>query len=160
APEEGTDECRRAGSSLRPHQTDHVGPFRQAQGRRSRHDGAERNEHHLSPQPVDPRRCPVRSPVVAQREDQEREEMSKLFNRLNIPLAAALLTATVFGFAMIPQGSRLPGHWNLYGVADRFAPRDQILIVLPLGAAAIVALLAGIGWLIERKGNADVSRLL
>ena len=86
--------------------------------------------------------------------------MSKLFNRLNVSLAAALLTATFFGFAMIPQGSPLPGHWDIYGVADRFAPREQILVVLPLGAAAMVALLAGIGWLIERKGNADVSRLL
>ena len=86
--------------------------------------------------------------------------MSKLFNRLNVSLAAALLTATFFGLAMIPQGSRLPGHWNIYGVADRFAPRDQVLIVLPLGASAMVALLAGIGWLIERKGTADVSRLV
>src|SRR5262245_17607516 len=54
AAEKGADECWRTRSALRPHEADHVGAFRQAEGRRSRDGGAQRNERHLSPQPVDP----------------------------------------------------------------------------------------------------------
>ena len=41
--------------------------------------------------------------------------MSKLFNRLNIVLVLALLLATLFGFAQIPEGDKLPAHWNING---------------------------------------------
>jgi uncharacterized membrane protein len=84
--------------------------------------------------------------------------MTKLFNRLNIALVLALLVATLFGFAMMPAGSKLPAHWNIYGVVDRFGPRNQVLIVLPLFAAVAAALLAGIELIIERIGRADVGR--
>jgi len=84
--------------------------------------------------------------------------MNKLFNQLNVVLAAALLITTLFGFAMISGSSRLPAHWDLFGVVDRFAPRNQVLFVLPLFAALAVALLAGVERVIERKATADVSR--
>ena len=81
--------------------------------------------------------------------------MTKLFNRLNFALMLALLLATAFGFALIPVGETLPAHWSMYGAIDRFGPRNQVLIVLPLGAAA---LLTGIGLFIKRTGRGDVSR--
>ena len=81
--------------------------------------------------------------------------MTKLFNRLNVALMLALLLATAFGFALIPVGETLPAHWSMYGAIDRFGPRNQVLIVLPLGAAA---LLTGIGLFIKRTGRGDVSR--
>jgi len=84
--------------------------------------------------------------------------MTKLFNRLNVALMLALLLATAFGFALIPVGETLPAHWSMYGAIDRFGPRNQVLIVLPLGAAATAALLTGIGLFIKRTGRGDVSR--
>ena len=81
--------------------------------------------------------------------------MTKLFNRLNVALMLALLLATAFGFALIPVGETLPAHWSMYGAIDRFGPRNQVLIVLPLGAAA---LLTGIGLFIKWTGRGDVSR--
>ena len=84
--------------------------------------------------------------------------MTKLFNRLNVALVLALLLATLFGFVLIPAGEKLPAHWNIHGVVDRFGPRNQVLIVMPLFAAASGALLAGIELIIEGTGRGDVSR--
>jgi uncharacterized membrane protein len=84
--------------------------------------------------------------------------MSKLFNRLNIVLVLALLLATLFGFAQIPEGDKLPAHWNINGAIDRFGSRDQVLILLPLAAAVVAGLLAGIELIIRRTGRGDVSR--
>jgi len=84
--------------------------------------------------------------------------MTKLFSRLNVALVLALLLATLFGFALIPAGDKLPAHWNIYGAIDRFGARDQVLIMLPLIAAASTALLAGIEVIIRRTGRGDVSR--
>jgi uncharacterized membrane protein len=84
--------------------------------------------------------------------------MSKLFNRLNIVLVVALLLATLFGFAQIPEGDKLPAHWNIDGTIDRLGSRDQVLLLLPLAAAAVAGLLAGIELIIRRTGHGDVSR--
>jgi uncharacterized membrane protein len=84
--------------------------------------------------------------------------MSKLFNRLNIVLVLALLLATLFGFAQIPEADKLPAHWNIDGTIDRFGSRDQVLLLLPLAAAAVAGLLAGIELIIRRMGHGDVSR--
>jgi uncharacterized membrane protein len=84
--------------------------------------------------------------------------MSKLFNRLNIVLVIALLLATFFGFAQIPEGDKLPAHWNINGAIDRFGSRDQVLVLLPLAAAAVAGLLAGIELIMRRTGRGDFSR--
>jgi uncharacterized membrane protein len=84
--------------------------------------------------------------------------MTKLFNRLNVALVLALCLATLCGFALIPAGDRLPAHWSIYGAVDGFAPRNTALIALPLGAAAVAALLTGIGLFIKKTGGGDVSR--
>ena len=84
--------------------------------------------------------------------------MTKLFNRLNVALGLALLVATLFGFALIPAGDKLPAHWNIDGAVDRFRPRNQVLLILPLVAAAAAALLAGVQLIIWRTGRSDVSR--
>src|SRR5262245_52320482 len=82
--------------------------------------------------------------------------MSKLFNNLN--LALALLVATFFGFVLIPAGDNLPAHWNISGAIDLFGPRSPVLIVLPLSAAVVAALLVGIEISIRRMQLGDVSR--
>jgi len=84
--------------------------------------------------------------------------MTKLFNRRNVALVLALLLATLLGFVLIPAGEKLPAHWNIQGVVDRFGPRNQVLILMPLAASASTALLAGIELIIERTGRGDVSR--
>src|SRR5215831_6123282 len=84
--------------------------------------------------------------------------MSKLFNRLNLALALALLVATFFGFVLIPAGDNLPAHWNISGAIDQFGPRSRVLIVLPLAAAVVAALLAGIEISFRRMQLGDVRR--
>ena len=84
--------------------------------------------------------------------------MSKLFNRLNIVLALALLVATFFGFVLIPAGDNLPAHWNISGAIDQFGPRSRVLIVLPLAAAVVATLLVGIEISLRRMQLGDVSR--
>jgi uncharacterized membrane protein len=84
--------------------------------------------------------------------------MSKLFNRLNIVLALALLVATFFGFVLIPEGDNLPAHWNISGAIDQYGPRSRVLIMLPLSAAVVAALLVGIEISFRRMKLSDVSR--
>ena len=84
--------------------------------------------------------------------------MSKLFNRLNIVLALALLFATFFGFVLIPDGDNLPAHWNISGAIDQYGPRSRVLIVLPLSGAVVAALLLGIEIGFRRMKRGDVSR--
>jgi uncharacterized membrane protein len=84
--------------------------------------------------------------------------MSKLFNRLNLALAMALLVATFFGFVLIPAGDNLPAHWNISGAIDQFGPRSRVLIMLPLAAAVVAALLVGIEISFRRMQLGDVRR--
>src|SRR5215475_14759023 len=84
--------------------------------------------------------------------------MSKLFNRLNLALALALLVSTFFGFVLIPAGDNLPAHWNISGAIDQFGPRSRVLIALPLAAAVVAALLVGIEISFRRMQLGDVSR--
>jgi uncharacterized membrane protein len=84
--------------------------------------------------------------------------MTRLFNRVNVALFLLLLLATLLGFVLIPAGDRLPAHWNIHGAVDRFGTRNQVLIVLPLGAAAVALLLTGIELFIKKTGLGDVSR--
>ena len=62
---------------------------------------------------------------------------------LNLGLVAILAIATVTGFILVPAGTTLPVHWGITGEADGFLPRDAALLMLPLIALLVLALLVG-----------------
>lgn len=62
---------------------------------------------------------------------------------LNLGLVAILAIATVAGFILVPAGTTLPVHWGITGKADGFLPRDAALLMLPLIALLVLALLVG-----------------
>jgi len=62
---------------------------------------------------------------------------------LNLGLVAILATATAAGFVLVPAGTTLPVHWGITGEADGFLPRDAALLMLPLVALLVLALLVG-----------------
>ncbi len=61
---------------------------------------------------------------------------------LVIPLAAFLAAATCAGYLMIPTDTELPVHWGVDGDADLFWPRDRALLLAPIGATVVLALMA------------------
>ena len=62
---------------------------------------------------------------------------------LNLGLVALLATVTAAGFVLVPAGSTQPVHWGITGEADGFLPRDAALLMLPLIAMLVLALLVG-----------------
>lgn len=66
---------------------------------------------------------------------------SVLRSPLVLPLAVALVGATLTGYLTIPTGAELPIHWGVDGNPDRFWPRDRALLVAPIGAAVVLALM-------------------
>lgn len=74
---------------------------------------------------------------------------AKLISPLSWLLVAAIVACAIAGFLMIPADTSLPVHWNLFGEADFFAPRNLalLLIALPVflalaGCAAIPRLMS------------------
>ena len=63
---------------------------------------------------------------------------------LNVGLVAMLAIATAAGFMLVPAGTTLPVHWGITGEADGFLPRDTALLMLPLIALLVLALLVGV----------------
>lgn len=67
---------------------------------------------------------------------------SVLRSPLVLPLAAALVATTLAGYLMVPPGTELPIHWGVNGSPDGFWPRDRALLMAPIGAAVVLALMA------------------
>ncbi|RDL51980.1 Immunity protein SdpI [Ensifer sp. M14] len=67
---------------------------------------------------------------------------SVLRSPLVLPLAAALVATTLSGYIMIPPGIELPIHWGIDGKPDGFLPRDRALLMAPIGATVVLALMA------------------
>jgi uncharacterized membrane protein len=63
---------------------------------------------------------------------------------LNLGLVVILAIATAAGFMLVPAGTTLPVHWGITGEADGFLPRDAALLMLPLIALLVLALLVGV----------------
>ncbi|MDR7225080.1 SdpI family protein [Aminobacter aminovorans] len=68
-----------------------------------------------------------------------------LFSRINLALAAALVAVTLAGYLLVPAGMMLPIHWGPSGEADAFWPRDSALLMAPVAAVVLSALMAFIG---------------
>jgi uncharacterized membrane protein len=78
-------------------------------------------------------------------------------------IASALLIAlmaaiSAYGFSAIAPDALVASHWNLAGEADRFAPRDTILIGLPLVALALALIFAVVPIVDPRKDHVASSR--
>lgn len=51
----------------------------------------------------------------------------------------------------LPAGGHYPIHWNYKGQADGYGSRGQLLVMLPVVAAVVMALLAGLPFLDPRR---------
>ena len=63
---------------------------------------------------------------------------------LNIALLVLLAAATIAGFVLVPAGTILPIHWGVSGEPDGFLPRDGALLLIPIIAIFVLALLFGV----------------
>ncbi|QDZ10002.1 SdpI family protein [Devosia ginsengisoli] len=69
----------------------------------------------------------------------------RVFTRLNHLLLSLIAVATIAGVVSIPADARLPIHWDIFGQPDRFAGRDDALILTPALGLAMLALFWAIG---------------
>lgn len=69
----------------------------------------------------------------------------RVFTRLNHLLLSLLAVTTIAGVVSIPADARLPVHFDLFGQPDRFAGRDEALIIMPVIGLALVGLFWAIG---------------
>jgi uncharacterized membrane protein len=77
----------------------------------------------------------------------------RVFTPLTCLLLSLLAATTVAGLVIIPIEAQLPVHWNLLGDPDRFAGRNEALLIMPALGLAMVLLF----WAIARF--ADPQRL-
>ncbi|MGB3338484.1 MAG: SdpI family protein [Devosia sp.] len=69
----------------------------------------------------------------------------RVFTRLNHLLLSLIAVSTIAGVVTIPGEARLPIHWDIFGQPDRFAGRDEALILMPVFALALLVLFWAIG---------------
>jgi immunity protein, SdpI family len=79
------------------------------------------------------------------------EKRSFLVTRFHILLFGVLLALTATGYAKIPAAPGLPMHWGLDGHPDEVWPRDPALMVMPIVALVLLALIFAIGRLAPVK---------
>ncbi|MFC4058151.1 SdpI family protein [Planomonospora corallina] len=76
--------------------------------------------------------------------------------------AVALLVSaglSVWGWSTIPDGARIPMHWNGAGEVDRYGSKTEALLTLPLVMAGICVLMAVLPLVLPRqKGLAGSAR--
>ena len=70
----------------------------------------------------------------------------RVFTRLNHLLLSLIAVTTIAGVLSIPGDARLPIHWDIYGQPDRFAGRDDALILMPAFGLSLLVLF----WAIDR----------
>ncbi len=68
-----------------------------------------------------------------------------LCSRINIALWAFLVAVTATGYALIPPGTLLPIHWGPNGQPDALWPRDTALLIAPVLALLVSAVLYLVG---------------
>lgn len=69
----------------------------------------------------------------------------RVFTRLNHLLLSLLAVTTIAGVISIPAEARLPVHFDIFGQPDRFAGRDDALILMPAFGVALLLLFWAIG---------------
>lgn len=73
-------------------------------------------------------------------------------------LIALMAAISAYGFSAIPADALIASHWNLAGEADRFAPRDYILIGLPALAVLLSLVFLAVPLIDPRKEHVEKSR--
>ena len=69
----------------------------------------------------------------------------RVFTRLNHLLLSLIAVTTIAGVVSIPGDAKLPIHWDIYGQPDRFAGRDDALILMPALGLSLLLLFWAIG---------------
>jgi uncharacterized membrane protein len=69
----------------------------------------------------------------------------RVFTRLNHLLLSLLAVTTIAGVVRIPADAQLPVHFDLFGQPDRFAGRDDALIIMPAIGLGMLLLFWAIG---------------
>ena len=69
----------------------------------------------------------------------------RVFTRLNHLLLSLIAVTTIAGVVRIPPDARLPVHFDLFGQPDRFAGRDDALILMPAFGLGMLVLFWAIG---------------
>lgn len=73
--------------------------------------------------------------------------------RISAALVLLMLAVSVVGFVRLPADAQLPIHWDIRGVADRFAPKIIGLLFLPGVAAVLTVLFVVIPAIEPRREN-------
>lgn len=74
-----------------------------------------------------------------------------LVTRLHLYLLGGLAAITAAAFVKIPESTGLPVHWGFDGQPDRFWPRNEALLVMPVVAILVTVLF----WCIGRFAPAE-----
>lgn len=69
----------------------------------------------------------------------------RVFTRLNHLLLSLIAVTTIAGVVRIPADAQLPVHFDLFGQPDRFAGRDDALILMPAFGLSLLLLFWAIG---------------
>jgi uncharacterized membrane protein len=69
----------------------------------------------------------------------------RVFTRLNHLLLSLIAVTTIAGVVSIPPAARLPVHWNIFAEPDRFAGRDDALVLMPALGLGMLILFWAIG---------------
>lgn len=75
----------------------------------------------------------------------------RVFTRLNQLLLSLIALTTIAGMVIIPADAILPIHWDIFGRPDRFAGRDNALILMPACGLVLLAIF----WLIGRFASPE-----
>lgn len=70
--------------------------------------------------------------------------MSPFFTPIRLLLLAGFAVTLLAGFVLVPDGTMLPVHWGLSGVADGFLPREWALLLPLLVVVAVWTIFLGI----------------
>ena len=69
----------------------------------------------------------------------------RVFTRLNHLLLSLIAVTTIAGVVSIPGDAQLPVHWDIHGQPDRFAGRDDALILMPAFGLGLLVLFWAVG---------------
>lgn len=75
----------------------------------------------------------------------------RIFTPLNLLLLLLIAAATIAGFFRLPAEAQLPVHYDIFGQPDRFAGRNEALILVPAIGLGMLALF----WAIARFANPE-----
>lgn len=71
---------------------------------------------------------------------------------------AVMIGFSVYGFTAIPEDAMIPRHWGLDGQPDAWAPRDHVLVGMPLLVAVLSIVFVLIPAIDPRRRNLERSR--